>query len=111
MKVKIVSPAPLRSLKTICLASNVSAHLQLSVRGQYHVWSRSHKPSPRTHPPSGAVGFVSHTSRSVSYEQKAKDLNQQGVDEALSDFDTAVGEDQEKQQRAPCEYSSKPLPF
>ena len=47
------------------------------------------------------MSCISIQVREVSYEQKAKDLNQQGVDEALSEFDTAVAEDKEKQQRAP----------
>lgn len=47
------------------------------------------------------VGSVPWGVRFVSHEQTAKDLNQQGVDEALSDFDHAVGEEKEKQTRAP----------
>ncbi|KAI1620343.1 hypothetical protein EDD37DRAFT_569603 [Exophiala viscosa] len=52
--------------------------------------------------PSGRINVVYCTTRSISGEQKAKDLNQQGIDEALSDFDTAIAtEANEKQIRAP----------
>ncbi|KEF53712.1 uncharacterized protein A1O9_10113 [Exophiala aquamarina CBS 119918] len=48
-----------------------------------------------------ATGFVTFGVRFASHEQTAKELNQRGVDEALSDFDTAVGEQKEKQVRTP----------
>ena len=48
-----------------------------------------------------AVTFVHASVRWNSHEQTAKDLNQQGVDDALSDYDTAIGEEKEKQTRAP----------
>lgn len=48
-----------------------------------------------------AGGSVTFGVRFISHEQTARDLNQQGVDEALSDFDTAIEEEKEKQTRAP----------
>lgn len=48
-----------------------------------------------------ATGVVTFGARFVSHEQTAKDLNQRGVDEALSDFDTAIGQEKEKQIRTP----------
>ncbi|EXJ94650.1 hypothetical protein A1O1_03046 [Capronia coronata CBS 617.96] len=42
-----------------------------------------------------------HSFRNISGEQKARDLNQQGIDDALSDFDTAVAQEHEKQDRTP----------
>ncbi|KIW43456.1 uncharacterized protein PV06_04557 [Exophiala oligosperma] len=48
------------------------------------------------------VTFVKHSQRCISGEQTAKDLNQQGIDEALSEFDDAVTEEgKDKQLRAP----------
>ena len=57
------------------------------------------RPQPRS--PS-RISVLKHTTRGISGEQTARDLNQQGIDEALSDFDTAVAEEgKDKQQRAP----------
>ena len=39
--------------------------------------------------------------RNISSTQKAIDLNQKGVDEALADFDDNIVESQEKQNKAP----------
>jgi hypothetical protein len=57
-----------------------------------------------------AVGSVAFGLRFISHEQAAKDLNQRGVDEALSDFDTAVGQEKEKQIRAPWHRQGADLP-
>ena len=102
MGVRVPLLARLASLKTSGHATNVVNHAQTSFRSQYHVLSQNHQqlhPHPR--PSTVVASFASLQVRSISYEQKAKDLNQQGVDEALSEFDTAVAEDKEKQQRAP----------
>jgi hypothetical protein len=40
-------------------------------------------------------------SRSITYAQRAKDLNQQGIDDQLSDYDTAIADEKEKQTKAP----------
>lgn len=40
-------------------------------------------------------------SRSITYAQKAKDLNQQGIDAQMSEYDTAIADEKEKQTRAP----------
>lgn len=50
------------------------------------------------------------TARNISYEQKAKALNQQGVDEALSDFDDVVAEEKDKQHRAPWHREGVDVP-
>lgn len=101
MRVATSSPLRRAAVKPCSHAVNLTARIQPNFRRQYHAISRSHKPSPGIQASPGVVSFVSLPSRNVSYEQKAKDLNQQGVDEALSEFDTAVADDQEKQQRAP----------
>ena len=44
---------------------------------------------------------VSNQIRSITYEQKAKDLNQQGIDAQMSEYDTAIADEKEKQTRAP----------
>jgi calcium uniporter protein, mitochondrial len=43
----------------------------------------------------------SQQSRSITYAQKAKDLNQQGIDDQLSDYDTAIADEKEKRIKAP----------
>ncbi|EXJ60111.1 hypothetical protein A1O7_04263 [Cladophialophora yegresii CBS 114405] len=102
MRPSVLSPARLGPLKPISLATELSTRAQVDFRQFYHIFPRKHKPSITRNPSTwGSVSSVIHASRSVSYEQRAKDLNQQGVDEALSEFDTAVADDQEKQQRAP----------
>ncbi len=98
MRTPILSPLRRAATRPCSHAVSITSRVQPSFHSQYHVVSRSHKPGPKIR---GSVTLISLQSRSVSYEQKAKDLNQQGVDEALSEFDTAVAEDQEKQQRAP----------
>ncbi|KIW11532.1 hypothetical protein PV08_10833 [Exophiala spinifera] len=48
------------------------------------------------------VTVVKHPQRCISGEQTARDLNQQGIDEALSEFDSTVAEEgKDKQLRAP----------
>lgn len=48
-----------------------------------------------------ASSRVPYGYRSISGEQKARDLNQQGIDEALSDFDSAVAQEHKIQDRTP----------
>jgi hypothetical protein len=43
----------------------------------------------------------SQQSRRITYAQKAKDLNQQGIDDQLSDYDTAIADEKEKQTKTP----------
>ena len=50
--------------------------------------------------PKSAAGVVT-TQRSASYEQKAKDLNQKGINEQLSSFDDSIAQAKEKQARTP----------
>lgn len=45
--------------------------------------------------------FFSGQTRSASYEEKAKALNQQGIDNQLHDYDAKIHETQEKQKKAP----------
>ena len=103
MKAKVLSRVgALGSLKSVTRApSTILVSTSLSLRVGYHNSSIHATPSYRFSLPVKASSFATQTSRNVSYEQKAKDLNQQGVDEALSEFETAVADDQEKQQRAP----------
>jgi hypothetical protein len=101
MRVPVLSPARLGSLKYITHASTSAVPPQFNFRAQYHILSHCPKLAPLNRLPSRSVNNVTQSLRNVSYEQKAKDLNQQGVDEALSEFDTAVAEDKEKQHRAP----------
>lgn len=69
------------------------------------------QPSILTHAACGKpVGSVTFGLRFISHEQAAKDLNQRGVDEALSDFDTAIGEEKEKQVRAPWHRQGADIP-
>lgn len=63
----------------------------------------------RTYAPNPILVFSRNASK-VSYEQKAKDLNQQGVDEALSDFDEAIAEQKDKQSRAPWHRQGADVP-
>lgn len=44
---------------------------------------------------------ASEQSRRITYAQKAKDLNQKGIDAQMTDYDTAVPDETEKQTRAP----------
>src|SRR5690348_2579404 len=60
--------------------------------------------------PVSAVTVPRPKSRAASSEQKAKDLNQQGIDEALSEFDEAVVNDQDKQLRAPWHREGVAVP-
>ena len=102
MRVTIfLSPSRLTPGRPLRHASGISASTHFDSLALYHVLTRSHQLGLRTSLPHDSWGFISQSPRNASYEQKAKDLNQQGVDEALSEFDTAVAEDQEKQHRAP----------
>ncbi|KAH0845607.1 hypothetical protein AYO21_05532 [Fonsecaea monophora] len=74
-------------------------HRALSLRPP--VLDRRSYLSVRTTPFLGTSSFTPFGCRSVSHEQKAKDLNQQGVDDALAEFDNALANDGEKQQRTP----------
>jgi len=56
------------------------------------------------------TGFVTFGVRFGSHEQTAKDLNQRGVDQALSDFDATLGEEKEKQTRAPWHRQGADIP-
>lgn len=48
-----------------------------------------------------ALGGSRAQLRFASYEQKAKALNQEGVDQQLNDYDAGIAEEKEKQKRAP----------
>ena len=57
-----------------------------------------------------ALRAVWWTTRSISSQQKAKDLNQQGIDEQMSEFDDAIAEEREKQIRAPWQREGADTP-
>ena len=58
----------------------------------------------------GASRAVWRITRSISSQQIAKDLNQQGIDEQMSEFDGAVAADKEKQIRAPWQREGADTP-
>lgn len=101
MRPKTLNPARLASLETTIQKLNLSAYGHLESRSYFHLVRPASRPDPCQRLSLGVIPRVPRSLRSISYEQKAKDLNQQGVDDALSDFDTAVAEDREKQHRAP----------
>lgn len=82
-KLGLQRASPTRALfsNNLCLTSNV-------------------QPS-KLHPPLRSVGTSTSQRRFKSYEQKAKALNQEGISEELHDYDVAIGEEQEKQRKAP----------
>jgi hypothetical protein len=82
-------------------APQFAARAHFDFRIPYHTFSRHQTLNSLAWTPLSRVKSVTCQSRRVSHEQTAKDLNQQGVDEALSDFDAALAEDTEKQHRAP----------
>ncbi|KIW89169.1 uncharacterized protein Z519_10021 [Cladophialophora bantiana CBS 173.52] len=75
------------------------AHLAPNIRPA--AFCRPQYLTPTRLPPLDPAAFTSYCCRSISHEQKAKDLNQQGVDDALSEFDSVLTDNGEKQQRTP----------
>jgi hypothetical protein len=74
----------------------------LSISQGQQLTRRIYQPSiPSSATRGNTVGSHTFGVRFISHEQTARDLNQQGVDEALSDFDNAVEEEKDKQTRAP----------
>ncbi|KIW61378.1 hypothetical protein, variant [Exophiala xenobiotica] len=97
---RLISPArqllQTRSLHQVSLRASLDPHAP----NRAHTCSQLLKrPPPRS---LSRIGVSKLTTRGISGEQTARDLNQQGIDEALSDFDTAIAEEgKNKQQRAP----------
>jgi hypothetical protein len=67
--------------------------------------------------PIRAISFAHRTlrnaskqSRAVTYAQKAKDLNQKGIDAQMSEYDTGVPDETEKQTRAPWHREGADVP-
>ncbi len=54
--------------------------------------------------------FPLQTVRSVSSAQKARDLNQQGIDDQVSSFDSALAQQKEKQRSAPWHREGADIP-
>ncbi|KAK5265551.1 hypothetical protein LTR99_008687 [Exophiala xenobiotica] len=97
---RLINPA--RQLLQTRGLHQVSIRASLDPHGPSHSQTCSQllkRPQPR---PLSRTGLSRSTTRGISGEQKAKNLNQQGIDEALADFDTAIAEEgKDKQQRAP----------
>ncbi len=90
----------LRTIRQIGYLRHTPTHAPLTSYALQHA-QRGASTSESTRSPFLNTTSLLNQSRKISSEQKARDLNQQGVDEALSDFDSAVAEDKEKQVRTP----------
>jgi hypothetical protein len=73
---------------------------QLNFRSAYHV-ARQEQVRLRIKEGRLRSSSLQVFARHITHEQRAKELNQKGVDDALEDFDEAVAKDTEKQQKAP----------
>lgn len=92
---------PLHTLAHVHRLPQSSACAYLTLRAQQHLQTNSRRPTISKYTACGATSSPQKSSRKISNEQRAKDLNQQGVDEALSNFDSAVADEREKQVRTP----------
>lgn len=63
--------------------------------------------SPRLHP---LLSKSQPCLRQVSSAQKARDLNQKGIDQEMSAFDAAIADDKSKQLRAPWHREGADIP-
>lgn len=68
------------------------------MQGSFH--DGSHHRQSMTHAHTGLRKAFPQT-RNITYAQKAKDLNQKGIDAQMSEYDTAIADETEKQTRAP----------
>ena len=101
MRVTVLSPVRLGPRNAYVQVAKLSSRAQINFHSQQHIFCGAPRLIRQRPSSPGAATFVTTSFRSVSHEQTARDLNQQGVDEALSEFDSAVVEDSEKQRRAP----------
>lgn len=92
-------------------ALSARPRLALSIREHgHHDLPLAHRPCPLVNAPLNTTTLNRTPRRYSSGEQTAKELNQQGVDEALSEFDTAVTEEKEKVTRAPWHRQGVDVP-
>lgn len=92
-----------RQLDRLCQPSTVSTRLVVGQHARQYFHGTASGPGFQLSRCAG-VKFsrqTPHSVRSISGQQKARDLNQQGIDEALSEFDNAVAQEHEKQERTP----------
>ncbi len=101
MRVPSTATSQLRALTRVHAGPRLSARSYLTLHTRPRPQTPNHRYTLFHHTSCGINGLPAKGSRSISNEQKAKDLNQQGVDEALSSFDSGVAEEKEKQVRTP----------
>ena len=99
-----------RQFKTLTHVQQVSPRATFNFRVQHHVHPAGRPSLFPQRTSLCTVTFPCQSYRSISSEQKAKDLNQQGIDDALSEFDVAVAEQQEKQVRTPWHRQGVEVP-
>jgi hypothetical protein len=96
-----VNPTRLGKIQPVLHAPKGLVLAQLNFRSPYHLACRDRASTRTKNVHFLRSSFLRFTKRCITHEQRAKELNQKGVDDALEDFDEAVAKDTEKQQKAP----------